>query len=169
MTLRFEPVLIEEVVEDTLRLMRQKAEKVGLNIRVRLPQLPEISADFRALKQILLNIMTNAIKFTPSGGSITISAAATDSFVHLTVTDTGIGIAEKDMERLARPFEQIENQFSKTKEGTGLGLALTRSLIEMHNGRFEVSSVLGQGTTVNVVLPIAQDGQIAETTRATAA
>ncbi len=169
MTLRFEPVLIEEVVEDTLRLMRQKAEKVGLKIRVRLPQLPEISADFRALKQILLNIMTNAIKFTPAGGSITISAAVTDNFVHLSVTDTGIGIAEKDMERLAKPFEQIENQFSKTKEGTGLGLALTRSLIEMHNGRFEVSSVLGQGTTVNVVLPISQDAQMAETSRATAA
>jgi len=162
MTLRFEPIMIEEVVEDTVRLMRQKAEKAGLKIRIRLPQLPEIAADFRALKQILLNVLTNAVKFTPDGGTITISAAVTDSNVHIKVTDTGIGIAEKDMERLAKPFEQIENQFSKTKEGTGLGLALTRSLIEMHSGRFDVSSRLGEGTTVTVILPISQSTETAE-------
>ncbi|CAM3300457.1 PAS domain-containing sensor histidine kinase [Asticcacaulis taihuensis] len=156
LNLRFEPVIIEEVVEDTLRLIRQKAERAGLKLRVHLPQLPEISADFRALKQILLNLLTNSVKFTPTGGTLTISAIATETNVHITVADTGIGIARKDMERLARPFEQIENQFSKTREGTGLGLALTKSLIEMHNGRFEVDSVLGEGTTCTVILPIAQ-------------
>jgi two-component system cell cycle sensor histidine kinase PleC len=121
-----------------------------------LPQLPEISADFRALKQVLLNLLTNSVKFTPQGGTITITAAATENNVHITVTDTGIGIAAKDMERLAKPFEQIENQFSKTKEGTGLGLALTKSLIEMHNGSFEVDSLLGEGTRATVILPIRQ-------------
>ena len=156
LNLRFEPVVIDEVVEDTLRLVRQKADKAGLKVRVHLPNLPEISADFRALKQILLNLLTNSVKFTPTGGTLTISAIATDSNVHITVADTGIGIASKDMERLARPFEQIENQFSKTKEGTGLGLALTKSLIEMHNGRFEVDSILGEGTTCTVILPIVQ-------------
>ena len=156
LNLRFEPVAIDEVVEDTLRLVRQKAERAGLKLRVHLPQLPEISADFRALKQILLNLLTNSVKFTPTGGTLTISAIATETNVHITVADTGIGIARKDMERLARPFEQIENQFSKTREGTGLGLALTKSLIEMHNGRFEVDSVLGEGTTCTVILPIAQ-------------
>ncbi|MFT4074170.1 MAG: PAS domain-containing sensor histidine kinase [Asticcacaulis sp.] len=156
LSLRFEPVVIDEVVEDTLRLVRQKAEKAGLKLRVHLPQMPEISADFRALKQILLNLLTNAVKFTPNGGSITISAIATETNVHISVTDTGIGIARKDLDRLARPFEQIENQFSKTREGTGLGLALTKSLIEMHSGRFEVDSVLGEGTTCTVILPIAQ-------------
>ncbi|MDI7775359.1 PAS domain-containing sensor histidine kinase [Asticcacaulis sp. EMRT-3] len=159
LTLRLEPVLVDEVVEDTLRLVRQRAEKAGLRIRVHLPQLPEISADFRALKQILLNLLTNAVKFTPHGGTITISAVATDENVHIRVADTGIGIAEKDLERLARPFEQIENQFSKTREGTGLGLALTKSLIEMHHGRFEVDSVLGQGTTAQIILPIHQASQ----------
>jgi len=156
LNLRFEPVVIDEVVEDTLRLIRQKAERAGLKLRVHLPQLPEITADFRALKQILLNLLTNSVKFTPTGGTLTISAIATDTNVHITVADTGIGIARKDIERLARPFEQIENQFSKTKEGTGLGLALTKSLIEMHNGRFEVDSILGEGTTCTVVLPIVQ-------------
>jgi two-component system cell cycle sensor histidine kinase PleC len=156
LSLRFEPVVIDEVVEDTLRLIRQKAERAGLKVRVHLPQLPEITADFRALKQILLNLLTNAVKFTPTGGTLTISAIATETNVHISVADTGIGIARKDIERLARPFEQIENQFSKTREGTGLGLALTKSLIEMHNGRFEVDSVLGEGTTCTVVLPIVQ-------------
>jgi two-component system cell cycle sensor histidine kinase PleC len=156
LNLRFEPVVVDEVVEDTLRLVRQRAEKAGLKVRVHLPQLPEITADFRALKQILLNLLTNAVKFTPTGGTLTVSAIATETNVHITVADTGIGIARKDMERLARPFEQIENQFSKTKEGTGLGLALTKSLIEMHNGRFEVDSLLGEGTTCTVILPIVQ-------------
>ncbi|ESQ89051.1 PAS domain-containing sensor histidine kinase [Asticcacaulis benevestitus] len=156
LNLHFEPVAIDEMVEDTLRLVRQKAEKAGLKVRVHLPQLPEISADFRALKQVLLNLLTNSVKFTPQGGTITITAAATEDNVHITVSDTGIGIAAKDMARLAKPFEQIENQFSKTKEGTGLGLALTKSLIEMHNGSFEVDSLLGEGTRATVILPIRQ-------------
>ncbi len=159
MQLRFEAVAVDEVIEDTLRLVRQKAEKAGLKIKVHTPQLPDIQADFRALKQILLNLLTNAVKFTPAGGTLTVSAAATANSVHLTVEDTGIGIDKKDMERLAKPFEQIENQFSKTREGTGLGLALTRSLIEMHHGRFEVDSVLGEGTTVRVILPINQPAE----------
>ncbi len=156
MTLRFEPVLVDEAVEDTLRLIRQRVDKAGLKVRLHLPVLPEIEADFRALKQILLNLLTNSVKFTPAGGTITVSAAITDDNLHISVADTGIGIAEKDMERLARPFEQIENQFSKTREGTGLGLALTKSLIGMHHGRMDIDSKVGEGTTVLVSLPIRQ-------------
>lgn len=159
MSLRFEPVVLDEVVEDTVRLVRQRAEKAGLKIRVHLPQLPEIEADFRALKQILLNLLTNAIKFTPQNGTVTVSAAMTEDNIHIAVADTGIGIAQRDLERLARPFEQIENQFSKTKEGTGLGLALTKSLVEMHHGHMDIDSVEGSGTTVNVILPIRQSVQ----------
>ncbi len=156
MQLRFEPVSVDEVVDDTLRLVRQRAEKAGLKLRTHLPNLPEIEADFRALKQVLLNLLTNAVKFTPQGGTITISAAVTENNVHLSVTDTGVGIPEKALARLAKPFEQVENQFSKTKEGTGLGLALTKSLIEMHNGRMDIDSEVGKGTTVHVSLPITQ-------------
>ena len=156
MQLRIEPVTIDEVVDDTLRLVRQRAEKAGLKLRTHLPNLPEVEADFRALKQVLLNLLTNAVKFTPQGGTITVSAAVTDDNVHLSVTDTGVGIPEKALSRLAKPFEQVENQFSKTKEGTGLGLALTKSLIEMHNGRMEIDSEVGKGTAVHVILPIKQ-------------
>lgn len=90
---------------------------------------------------------------------MTVSAVATDLSVHLKVTDSGIGISSKDMQRLARPFEQIENQMSKTREGTGLGLALTKSLIEMHNGRMEFDSEVGKGTVVSVIVPIRQPVQ----------
>ena len=156
MQMRFEPVSIDEVVDDTLRLVRQRADKAGLKMRTHLPTLPEVEADFRALKQILLNLLTNAVKFTPQGGTVTVSAAVTEDNIHLSVTDTGIGIPEKALTRLAKPFEQVENQFSKSKEGTGLGLALTKSLIEMHNGRLEIDSEVGKGTTVHVILPITQ-------------
>jgi len=156
MQMRFEPVSIDEVVDDTLRLVRQRSDKAGLKLRTHLPTLPEVEADFRALKQVLLNLLTNAVKFTPQGGAITVSAAVTDDNIHLSVTDTGIGIPEKALSRLAKPFEQVENQFSKSKEGTGLGLALTKSLIEMHNGRMEIDSEVGKGTTVHVILPITQ-------------
>ncbi len=159
MTLRFEPVAVDEVTEDAMRLIRQKAEKARLRLKAQMPPLPEIEADFRALKQVLLNLLTNAVKFTPEGGSITVSASADDKSLHLTVADTGIGIAEKDLQRLAKPFEQIENQFAKTKEGTGLGLALTKSLIEMHNGQFQVDSAVGEGTRVHITLPIKQPAQ----------
>jgi two-component system cell cycle sensor histidine kinase PleC len=159
MTLRFEPVAIDEVAEDAMRLIRQKAEKAGLRLKAQMPPLPEIEADFRALKQVLLNLLTNAVKFTPQGGSITVSASADDQSLHLTVADTGIGIAEKDLQRLAKPFEQIENQFAKTKEGTGLGLALTKSLIEMHSGQFQVDSAVGEGTRVHITLPLKQPAQ----------
>ena len=156
MQLRFEPVSIDEVVDDTLRLVRQRADKAGLKLRTHLPTLPDVQADFRALKQVLLNLLTNAVKFTPQGGTITISAAVTDDNIHLSITDTGIGIPEKALSRLAKPFEQVENQFSKSKEGTGLGLALTKSLIEMHNGRMDIDSEVGKGTSVHVTLPITQ-------------
>ncbi len=163
MTLRFEPMSVAEVVDDAMRLVRQRAEKAGLKLRTQLPALPEIEADYRAVKQVLLNLLTNAIKFTPQGGSITISAALTDKSVHLTVADTGVGIAAKDLERLARPFEQVEHQFAKTKEGTGLGLALTKSLTEMHGGRMEVDSTVGDGTRVQIILPVRQGGKATET------
>ncbi len=168
MALRFEPVSIDEVVEDALRLIRQKAEKGGLRLRTHLPELPEIEADFRALKQILLNLLTNAVKFTPSGGTITVSAAMTETSVHLTVADTGVGIPEKDLQRLAKPFEQVDNhQYLKTKEGTGLGLALTKSLTEMHHGRMDVDSGEGKGTRVHIILPIKQPLAKADATEAT--
>jgi len=158
MNLKFEPVAIEDVVEDAVRLVRNRAESSNLTINVNLPILPEIEADYRALKQVALNLLSNALKFTPNGGQVTVSAdlraASGGDRVRISVTDTGIGISAEDLARLAQPFEQIESQHSKTQQGTGLGLALTKSLVEMHGGVLEMESQPGVGTTVSFVLPV---------------
>ncbi|MET3664730.1 ATP-binding protein [Caulobacter sp. 1776] len=160
MNLKFEPMHLEDVAEDAVRLIRNRAEAAGLKLSIDFPPLPEIEADYRAVKQVLLNLLSNAIKFTPRAGSVTVRAEVRrDPFndtVKVSVTDTGIGIAKEDLERLARPFEQVESQFSKTTQGTGLGLALTKSLITMHDGVLEMHSLPGEGTTVSFTLPVRQ-------------
>jgi two-component system cell cycle sensor histidine kinase PleC len=157
MTMSFEPVVVEVVVEDAVRLMRNRAEAGGLTLDVQLDPLPEIEADYRALKQVLLNLLSNALKFTPRGGSVTILSEDLGDQVRVAVRDSGIGISAADIERLATPFEQIESQHAKTQQGTGLGLALTKSLIQMHAGQLVFQSEPGAGTTVSVILPVKQD------------
>jgi len=160
MSLRFEPLSLEEVADDAVRLMRNRADAVGLSLEVQFPELPEVEADYRALKQVLLNLLSNAVKFTPRGGKVTVLAEARNDAlgerVRVAVRDTGIGIAAEDLARLAQPFEQIENQHSKTQQGTGLGLALTKSLVELHGGALDIQSSPGQGTTVSFSIPIRQ-------------
>ncbi|NEX95303.1 ATP-binding protein, partial [Caulobacter sp. 17J65-9] len=155
MTLRFEAVSIEEVAEDAMRLVRNRAETAGLQLRLDLPStLPDVEADYRAFKQVLLNLLSNAVKFTPRGGSVTLAARSAGGGVRVSVTDTGIGISREDLERLARPFEQVESQHAKTQQGSGLGLALTKSLVELHQGRLELESEPGRGTSAHVILPV---------------
>ena len=110
--------------------------------------------DSRALKQILLNLLSNAVKFTPQGGKVTLSGRVIRDYVVLSVSDTGIGIAKDDIGKLAKPFAQIESQHSKTFQGTGLGLALSKSLIELHGGSLQIDSELGRGTVVSFTLPV---------------
>ena len=161
LTLHYEPVSLKDVVEDATRLMRGKIEESGLKLLVDAPEMPEIEADYRGLKQVVLNLISNAVKFTPEGGNIVVALSREDDDrVRVAVTDTGIGIAEKDMDRLARPFEQVEGQHSKTTQGTGLGLALTKSLIELHGGTLSIASEPGRGTTVSFVLPIRRPGSV---------
>ena len=154
MTLHYEAVDLGEVCQDAIRLMRGRAQECGLTLTLEAPETPEIEADYRALKQVLLNLISNAVKFTPEGGSITVSATRTGDLIRVAVRDNGIGIAAEDLARLAQPFEQVEGQHSKTTQGTGLGLALTKSLIEMHHGELTMESEPGQGTTVSFTLPI---------------
>ena len=160
MNLRFEPVRLDELAEDAVRLIKNRAETAGLGVAIEVPPLPDVEGDYRALKQVLLNLLSNAVKFTPRGGRITLKAEgrhdAMGERIKISVRDTGIGIAPNDLARLARPFEQIESQQSKTQQGTGLGLALSKSLIEMHGGLLEIESQPGLGTTVSFLLPIRQ-------------
>jgi two-component system cell cycle sensor histidine kinase PleC len=160
MNLRFEPLRLEELAEDALRLIKNRAETAGLTVVIDVPPLPEVEGDYRALKQVLLNLLSNAVKFTPRGGRITLSAEgrrdAMGERIRMSVKDTGIGIAPEDLARLARPFEQIESQHAKTQQGTGLGLALSKSLVEMHGGVLELESQPGLGTTASFLLPVRQ-------------
>ncbi len=160
MNLRFEPISLDDVAEDALRLVRNRAEAAGLSLRLDFNDLPDVEADYRAIKQVLLNLLSNAIKFTPRGGLITVHAERRDDplgeRVRISVQDTGIGIPPDDLARLAQPFEQIESQHAKTQQGTGLGLALTKSLVEMHGGLLDLRSAPGQGTSATFSLPVRQ-------------
>lgn len=155
MTLNPEPIYCDELVEQCVRLVRGKAHESGLQLVSDADPVPEIEADTRAIKQVLINLLSNAIKFTPEGGEVTITTKADPDTggVLFTVTDTGIGISEEDLPRLCQPFIQIESQHSKTHKGSGLGLALSRSLVELHGGTFNIESTLGTGTSVRVFLP----------------
>ena len=97
--------------------------------------------------------MSNAIKFTPEGGSVTVKVKSLDESIRVQIIDTGIGIPQRDIQKLGRPFEQVENQFTKSKSGSGLGLAISKSLVDLHGGSLKINSKVGQGTTVTVVLP----------------
>jgi two-component system cell cycle sensor histidine kinase PleC len=163
LTLHYEAVSLKEIVEDAARLMRGRVEEAGLKLVVDAPELPTIEADHRGLKQVVLNLLSNAVKFTPEGGDIVVALSREDDDrVRVAVTDTGIGIAAEDLSRLARPFEQVEGQHSKTTQGTGLGLALTKSLIELHGGTLRLESEPGRGTSVSFDLPIRKPERVAE-------
>jgi len=155
--LHYESVDVAAVMYSVVKLVRGRAEEGGLTLDIGMPEsavrLPLV-ADTRAVKQILLNILSNAIKFTPAGGRVYASAEAVEGGIRFNVSDTGRGIAEEHLPRLARPFEQVSLDAELTKQGTGLGLALVRSLAELHGGTISIESRLGCGTSVDVELPL---------------
>lgn len=164
MTLSIETIYCDELIDQCLRFVRGKAAESGIELISNIDQVPDIEADVRALKQILLNILSNAIKFTPAGGQVTIytNADAQTGGVIFQITDTGIGISEQDLPKLCKPFVQIESQLSKSHTGSGLGLALTKSLVELHGGQFIMESEIGTGTTVTIKLPLQPPAEITE-------
>ncbi len=151
----FTDVAMNDEVRYGLRLVDDDTERKDLVVEVALdPKLPSIRADRRSVRQMVTNLLTNAVKFTPSGGRIDISTAREEESVLLTVRDTGVGIPQEDMNRITEPFERGIQDYSRKQEGTGLGLALTKSLVEMHGGSVEIRSKVGEGTAVQLRLPI---------------
>jgi cell cycle sensor histidine kinase DivJ len=151
--LKIESFDAREPVFSALRLMRVQADDAGVALRAVLPSEPmAIEADSRALKQIVLNLVSNALKFTPRGGQVTVTVAPQADALELAVVDTGIGIAAEDLKRLGRPFQQAGDA-SHRAQGTGLGLSLVRAFAELHGGRMVIQSALGQGTSVTVRIP----------------
>lgn len=143
-----------EAVSASLRLMRLQADGAGVKLRGVLPaEGLEVDADRRAIKQIVLNLVSNALKFTPKGGSVTVTAQGFDRDFELVVADTGVGISREDLDRLGRPYEQAGDN-TRRQMGTGLGLSLVRSFAELHGGEMIIESTLGEGTTVTVRLPV---------------
>lgn len=152
-----EPVDVSEAIGSALKLMYGRAEEGGLAVTTAIcpnAASTRIVADERALKQILLNLLSNAVKFTPPGGRVIVGAEATGCGIRFRVTDTGRGIPKDQIPRLAQPFEQVSGDAELAKQGTGLGLALVRSLAELHGGSIRIESEVGCGTTVSVELPI---------------
>jgi cell cycle sensor histidine kinase DivJ len=134
------------------------SERAGVAVKLQVaPVARLVFADRRAVKQILVNLLSNGVKYTPRGGEVKVSARTPDSGlgIEIIVSDTGTGISKEDLERLGNPFEQVENVETRAKEGTGLGLALVKSLAQMHGGSALIESVLGEGSTVTVRLPFA--------------
>jgi PAS domain S-box-containing protein len=150
-----EPVDVPHLVEACTRLVRGRAEENNVSLTKKISEAAsgEIVADERAMKQILLNLLSNSIKFTPAGGRVSIDVAEVNEQIVFSVSDNGRGIPADQISRLGRPFEQIATDAALSKEGTGLGLALVRSLAELHGGNMVIESTLGEGTKVTVTLP----------------
>lgn len=136
-------------------LLALKARENGIDLITDAPQdLPVMTGDPRAFKQIVLNLVANAIKFTERGGQVSVSAAVTGSQLMLRISDTGVGIAPDDLKRIGAPFFQAGRTYQRRHEGTGLGLSIVKSLVALHLGELTVQSRLGEGTAVTVKLPL---------------
>lgn len=150
-----EAVQITTVVEQVVEMMRLRAEQGGVSLRATIdPRAGEIVADRRACRQILTNLVANAVKFTGEGGSVELLARPEGNSIAIEVVDTGCGIAASDLARLGDAFFQASSAYNRTHEGTGLGLSLVRGLVGLHGGAISIESALGEGTRVVVTLPL---------------
>jgi signal transduction histidine kinase len=178
MELKLTEFVLKDFLDHSLGIVKEKAMKHGLKLSMNLERLPAtLKADERKLKQVLYNLLSNAVKFTPAGGSILLSveqvnncrlksvcktnAASSDknslngNFIKISVSDSGIGLADDNLDRIFKPFEQADNSASRKFQGTGLGLSLTRSLVELHKGCIWAESKgEGQGSTFSFVIPL---------------
>jgi signal transduction histidine kinase len=155
MDLHEEEVEVSRLIAATLPLVAERARTGGVELAAPLvPGLPPVWADRLRLKQVLLNLMSNANKFTPRGGRVMVTALPTaDGGLTIKVVDTGIGMRAEEIPQALEPFRQVEQDLSRRFEGSGLGLPLAKQLVELHGGALTITSEPGQGTTVYVSLP----------------
>ncbi|MCO5730956.1 HAMP domain-containing sensor histidine kinase [Rhizobium sp. SSA_523] len=150
-----EPFRIAEAVETCRAMLDLQARNKGVTLTTRIARgLGDVVADRRAVQQILINLTGNAVKFTPAGGVVSIDAEERGRTLVIVVSDTGIGIAADKMDRLGQPFTQVQGDYNRAYEGTGLGLSLVKGLVSLHGGQFAIESRLGEGTVVTVTLPL---------------
>jgi len=152
--LNFENLDIEEAVMGSIRIIEPVAARSDVDVRAELDKnLPLLTADRRAFDQIVLNLLSNAIKFTPQGGRVSVRGSTNGKKTSLVIVDTGIGIKPDDIEKVLSPWGQITDPMTTDAKGSGLGLPIVKSLVELHGGKFALKSKVGKGTTVTVTLP----------------
>jgi signal transduction histidine kinase len=138
--------------------VRERATRHGITLTHSVdPGVADIVADERKVKQILLNLLPNAVKFTPEGGRVGLTATAAADGITIAVSDTGIGIAPEDQATIFEEFRQVGREDARKQEGTGLGLTLAKKFVELHGGRIWVQSQVGQGSTFTFTLPVRVD------------
>jgi cell cycle sensor histidine kinase DivJ len=158
-----EPFAPARVIASCCDLLALKAQDAGVEIKTSVAlDLPDVVADRRAVKQILINLISNAIKFTPRGGRVTVGAICDETKFAVSVEDTGVGIGEDDLQRLGEAFFQARASYDRRHDGSGLGLSIVKGLVQLHGGDLDIRSRLGEGTRVTVRLPIdCEDGRSA--------
>jgi signal transduction histidine kinase len=145
---------LRQLVGTALTMVQARADSGGVTLASEIPAgLPYLSCDERKLKQALLNLLSNGVKFTPSGGRVAVSAEQRDGELIIAVRDSGIGIAAADIPKAFEPFGQVDNRLSRKYGGTGLGLPLAAAMISQHGGTLSLTSEVGRGTTVTIVIP----------------
>lgn len=149
-----EPLDAGVVMRDTLRIMALTAQEKHVTLEARVAEEMPLLADSRALKQIFLNLLSNGVKFTPAGGRVAVRSSIKNDVLCVTIADSGIGIPQAALSKLGKPFEQVENQFTKAHTGSGLGLAISRSLIILHGGALRIFSHEGKGTIISLRIPV---------------
>jgi cell cycle sensor histidine kinase DivJ len=150
-----EPFGPAAVISNCCDILALKARECGIHLAIKLPvALIDITVDKRAFKQILINLISNAVKFTERGGHVTISASIEAGDILVAVEDTGVGISADDLPRVGRPFFQARGAYDRRHDGTGLGLSIVQGLVGLHGGEVNIASRLGEGTRVTVRLPV---------------
>ncbi|QWD97828.1 hypothetical protein C2740_05535 [Polynucleobacter sp. MG-5-Ahmo-C2] len=145
---------LNKAIQSCVAIVSERVKKNKLKLHVYIGEGENlIYADERKMKQILLNLLTNAVKFTPEGGEIVVQAESTEAGIHVIVKDSGIGIAPKDQEKIFEEFKQVENNYTRKLEGTGLGLAIVKRLIDLQNGWLKLDSALGEGSSFTFFIP----------------
>jgi len=155
MELELAPFHLPSTLESALTLLRERATRHGVTLGLEVDEhLDDFVADERKVRQVVLNLLSNAVKFTPEGGRVEVRALLEDSFVRISVTDTGAGIAPEDQAKIFEAFSQVGTDQARKHEGTGLGLTLTRRFVELHGGEISVESTVGKGSTFAFTLPV---------------
>jgi len=146
---------LRSAMDNAMTLVRGRAERHGIQLEQEISaDIGDYDGDERKFKQIMLNLLTNAVKFTPEGGTVTMAAERIDGNYVLSVEDTGIGIAPEDHAAVFEEFKQVGRDYTRKAEGTGLGLALTKRFVELHGGEIRLDSRPGEGSTFTFTLPV---------------